>query len=317
MAVGGQKKVTKGGKKGGKKKTSDPFTKKEWYDIKAPAMFSKRTCARTLVTRTQGTRIASEALKGRVVTLSLGDLSEKNEEYFRKFKLQVEDVQGRHCLTNFHGLELTRDKLCSVVVKWRSTIEAHVDVKTTDGYLLRFFIITFTPSVPRSERLHSYAQSTRIRRIRARLIDIIQQEVSTCDLKEVVNKLIPDSIAQDARKAASWIHPLGETFIRKVKVLKKPKADLARLMELHGESKSAAPGETVSRPDHYEPPKVDSVYWICYRDHSNSSSSYRLFLIRSCPVYLIAMLAHISSSCHIDDIVTMYRSVSQLRSNLL
>lgn len=53
-------------------------------------------------------------------------------------------------------------------------------------------------------------------------------------------------------------------------MLKKPKADrksdyvfvhflVARLMELHGESKSAAPGETVSRPDHYEPPKVDSV----------------------------------------------------------
>ncbi|CAH8524736.1 unnamed protein product [Heterobilharzia americana] len=259
MAVGGQKKSTKSGKKGGKKKTADPFTKKEWYDIKAPVMFPKRTCARTLVTRTQGTRIASEALKGRVVTLSLGDLSEKNEEVFRKFKLQIEDVQGRHCLTNFHGLELTRDKLCSVVVKWRSTIEAHVDVKTTDGYLLRFFIITFTPSVPRSERRHTYAQTTRIKRIRARLVEIIQQEVSSCDLKEVVNKLIPDSIAQDARKAASWIYPLSETFIRKVKVLKKPKVDLARLMELHGESKSAAPGEAVSRPDHYEPPKVDSV----------------------------------------------------------
>lgn len=152
-------------------------------------MFTKRTCARTLVSRTQGTRIASDALKGRVVTLSLGDLSEKNEEVFRKFKLQIEEVQGRHCLTNFHGMELTRDKLCSVVLKRRSTIEAHVDVKTTDGYLVRFFIITFTPNASRHNRRHTYAQATRIKRIRARMTEVIQEEVSKCDLKEVVNKL--------------------------------------------------------------------------------------------------------------------------------
>ncbi|CAH8628674.1 unnamed protein product [Dicrocoelium dendriticum] len=259
MAVGGQKGGQKGGKKGGKKKTADPFTKKEWYDIKAPSMFTKRTCARTLVTRTQGTKIASEALKGRVVTLSLGDLSEKNEEVFRKFKLQVEDVQGRHCLTNFHGLEITRDKLCSIVLKWRSTIEAHVDVKTTDGYHLRFFIISFTPRAGRAESKHTYAQSSRIKRVRARLVETIQQEVSSCDLKEVVNKLIPDSIAQDARKAASWIFPQTDTIIRKVKVLKKPRLDIGRLMDLHGESTGSAPGESVTRPEHYEPPRVDSV----------------------------------------------------------
>ena len=53
-------------KKGGKKKAVDPFLKKEWYEIKAPSMFSVRNCGKTLVTRTQGTKIASDALKGRV-----------------------------------------------------------------------------------------------------------------------------------------------------------------------------------------------------------------------------------------------------------
>jgi len=32
----------------------DPFTKKDWYDVKAPAMFSVRNIGKTLVTRTQG-----------------------------------------------------------------------------------------------------------------------------------------------------------------------------------------------------------------------------------------------------------------------
>lgn len=33
----------------------DPFTRKDWYDVKAPAMFSVRNTGKTLVNRTQGT----------------------------------------------------------------------------------------------------------------------------------------------------------------------------------------------------------------------------------------------------------------------
>lgn len=32
----------------------DPFTRKDWYDIKAPSMFDVRQVGKTLVNRTQG-----------------------------------------------------------------------------------------------------------------------------------------------------------------------------------------------------------------------------------------------------------------------
>jgi small subunit ribosomal protein S3Ae len=133
---GKNKRLTKS-KKGGKKKAQNPLDKKEWYTIKAPSMFAERNAGKTLITRTQGTKIASEGLKGRVFEISLADLNKDEDQTFRKIKLCCEDVQGYNCVTNFHGMDLTRDKLCSLIKKWVTMIEANVDVKTTDGALSR------------------------------------------------------------------------------------------------------------------------------------------------------------------------------------
>ena len=35
----------------------DPFAKKDWYDIKAPSVFNVKNVGKTLVTRTQGTKV--------------------------------------------------------------------------------------------------------------------------------------------------------------------------------------------------------------------------------------------------------------------
>ena len=153
--------------------------------------------------RTAGTKIASEGLKGRVFEVSLADLQkeENAERSFRKFKLVVEDVQGKNCLTSFHGMNLTTDKLRSMVKKWQTLIEGNVDVKTTDGYMLRVFCIGFTKKNDMSTKKTCYAQSAQVKNIRKKMTDIITREVTKTDLKGVVNKLIPDSIATDIATA--------------------------------------------------------------------------------------------------------------------
>jgi len=267
MAVGKNKRLTKGGKKGAKKKVVDPFSKKDWYDVKAPSMFAVRQIGKTLVTRTQGTRIASDGLKGRVFEVSLADL-QNDEVTFRKFKLIAEEVQGRNVLTNFHGMDLTRDKLCSMVKKWQTLIEAHIDVKTTDGYLMRVFCIGFTKKRNNQCKKTCYAKSAQVKAIRKKMVDLISREVSSNDMKEVVNKLIPDSIGKDIEKACQGIYPLHDVYVRKVKMLKKPKFDVGKLMELHGDGGGSTTtakgftsesGEKVDRPEGYEPPVLENV----------------------------------------------------------
>ncbi|EQB78159.1 hypothetical protein CB1_000597058 [Camelus ferus] len=97
------------------------------------------------------------------------------------------------------------------------------------------------------------------------MVETMTRAVQTNDLKEVVNKLIPDSIGKDIKQACPSIYLPSVIFVRKVKVLKKPECELGKLLELHGDGSSSgtAPGaETgakVKRADGDEPPVQGSV----------------------------------------------------------
>jgi small subunit ribosomal protein S3Ae len=234
MAIGKNKKLGKK-RKGGARKQTDPFVKKEWYDIKAPSVFPTRALGHTVVTKTQGNRIAKDSLLGRVFETSLGDLKKDSEDdAFRKFRFRGEDVSGSQLLTTFYGMSITTDKLRSLVRKWHSLIEANTEVKTADGYTLRLFCLGFTKRRPNQTRKTSYAQSAQVRAIRAKMISILQKEASTVDLNDLVAKLIPEAIGGIIEKATQGIYPLQNVLIRKVKVLKSPKLDVGRLLESHG-----------------------------------------------------------------------------------
>merc|ERR1712174_7927 len=250
---GSNKSVTMAvGKNRGKKKIVDPFTKKDWYSLKAPTMFSTRTFGQTLVTRTQGTKIASDGLKGRVYEVSLADLNQDEDQAFRKIKLRCDDVQGRNCLTQFHGMDFTTDKLRSLVRKWQTLIEAYVDVKTTDDYYLRIFCIAFTKKRQNQIKRSCYAQSAQIRQIRAKMVEIMKQHASTCDLKELVNKFVPEVIGKEIQKSCAGIFPLQNVAIRKCKVSKTPRFDLQKLLEVHGDYSEEIVAAAVDRPEETE-----------------------------------------------------------------
>jgi small subunit ribosomal protein S3Ae len=60
-------------------------------------------------------------------------------------------------------MDFTTDKLRSMVRKWQTLIEAHVDVKTSDGFTLRMFCIAFTKKRQGQIKRTAYAQSSQVR----------------------------------------------------------------------------------------------------------------------------------------------------------
>mmetsp|Transcript_16166 Transcript_16166/g.21783 ORF Transcript_16166/g.21783 Transcript_16166/m.21783 type:complete len:96 (+) Transcript_16166:309-596(+) len=79
------------------------------------------------------------------------------------------------------------------------------------------------------------------------MVNVMTEEASKCDLRELVQKLIPESIGAEIEKVCQCVFPLRDTFIRKVKVLKKPKFDITKLMEMHGDVAGEDTGTGVNR----------------------------------------------------------------------
>jgi len=221
-------------KKGMKKKLAHAFIRKEWYNVNVPSIFDNPVPTLTPVNKSAGQKVSSDSLRGRVFEMSLADLNrDAHEQAWRKCRFQVEEIKGMDCYTNFYGIDITRDKLCTLVKKWHTTIESFVQAKTTDGYLIRMFCIAFTRRHKRQVKATCYAKDSQQKLIRTKMQEIMVAACQKASLKELFKQFIGDQIGKTITKECSKIFPLENVLIKKVKVLKKPKFDLTKLMELY------------------------------------------------------------------------------------
>jgi len=221
-------------KKGQKKKVAHPFIKKEWYKVKVPSSFDISEPTLTPCNRTAGQKIAADSLRGRVFEVSLGDLNkDAHDQAWRKVRVQCEEVKGFDCYTNFYGMDITRDKMCTLVKKWHTLIESFAQAKTADGYSLRMFAVAFTRRNKRQVKATCYAKNSQQKLIRQKMVEIMVNECQKSSLRDVFKNFLSDQVAKQITKECSKIFPLENVLIKKVKVLKKPKFDLTKLMELY------------------------------------------------------------------------------------
>jgi len=65
------------------------------------------------------------------------------------------------------------------------------------------------------------------------MAEIMVAECQKSTLRELFKNFLSDEVAKKITKDCSKIFPLENVLIKKVKVLKKPKFDLTKLMELY------------------------------------------------------------------------------------
>jgi len=248
--------------RGMKKRTGDRFQKKEWWTVRSPGMFQNRDFTKTPINVTQGKTYSHEQIKGRIFEISVGDLNPGSKNGYQKMRLVVDeslDSTNKICITNFNGLSTTKDHLCFLIRKWHTLIETFVDVKTVDGFLMRFFVIAFTAKTEHQMKATSYAQRSQVKLIRRRMQEVITREVSKISLKELVSKLLQLSIPELIEKECKKIFPLKSCLIRKVKTIKRPRFDIGQLNSMQAEV--SQPKQTQAedkKRDYY-------CYWNCIR----------------------------------------------------
>merc|ERR1712227_929391 len=98
-------------------------------------------------------------------------------------------------------------------------------------------------------KTNCYAQTAQVRKIRKKMTEIMANEAGKVQLRDLVKKLIPESIGKEIEKQTQGIFPLKDVLIRKVKILKKPKFDITKLMELHQDSGDHDAGAALGRPE--------------------------------------------------------------------
>jgi len=228
-------------KKGARKKLVHPFAKKNWYTVLAPSVFETREACLTPVSKGTGGKREINMLKDRVFEISLADLKKNMPEMsWRKIQLQVEAVEGNKAYTSFYGMSMTRDRLCHIVKKWQTTIESFVDVKTQDGYFLRIFSLAFTQRRKTQLKATCYASTAQQTKIRKKMREIIVDESKSVPLKQLTDKFVERTIEKRIGKECNRIFPLQNIYLKKVKMLKKPRFDFARLMDMYSDKAGAA-----------------------------------------------------------------------------
>lgn len=226
-------------KKLSKKKVVDAFLKKEWYVIKVPQYMPTEQNHYRVGYSPANKAKAKKSLDNRTFVLNLADLMQdpyKNayeKERNINFKFITEEVFGPQLLTQFHGMQVTRDHRCSLFRKERSMVSGTVDVKTSDGYTLRITALAFTKRLLEQVKKHAYAKRSQARQIRKKMTTIIRNSVQSVPLEKVIAKLRDRKIGEDIKKNCQLIYPLQSCLIEKVKVLRKPKKDVARTLAMH------------------------------------------------------------------------------------
>jgi small subunit ribosomal protein S3Ae len=184
----------------------DGWKSKEWYNIEAPVYLNRAIVGNTMAGE-------PSLLLGRNIETTVGELTNDMTKNNTKVLLRINNVVGETATTDLVGHELTTDYIRSIVKRQTSRIDANIDVKTKDGYIIRVKPTCFT--IKR-------ARSSQIKAIRELMVGIVKKRASESDFENFMQDAILGKLSATIYRQAKFIYPLRRVEIRKTQVESKP-----------------------------------------------------------------------------------------------
>jgi small subunit ribosomal protein S3Ae len=179
---------------------------KSWYNLVAPEMFGKANIGETVAD-------VPEKLIGRVIEITLGELTNDLSKQNIKLILKVDSVGGDSAYTKFTGHQLTQDYLRSLIKRSTSNIETNVSVKTKDGYTVRV-----KPSCYTIKR----ARANQVKAIRSIMNNVITSRAREMDMEQFVQEIVTGKLSASIYHDVKPIYPLRRVEVRKTEIEAEP-----------------------------------------------------------------------------------------------
>jgi small subunit ribosomal protein S3Ae len=189
-----------------RRRIQDKWRMKDWYDVNSPSYFGGKLIASVPAN-------SAEDMIGRIIGVTLYDITEDISQYHLKLNFQVVRLQDHVAQTIFKGHEYTGDYLRSLVRRGSTRIDAIVNITTKDDFRLRISVVAF--SVLRVRQ----SQILNVRRI---IREIVAEKAALLFFEQFVQEAVLGKIASDIYNEAKKIIPLRHVGIRKSKLITYP-----------------------------------------------------------------------------------------------
>ena len=181
---------------------------KSWYNLVAPDMFGKTNIGETVAD-------VPEKLIGRIVEITLGELTNDLSKQNTKLILKIDRVGGDSAYTKYMGHQLTQDYLRSLVKRQTSAVETNISVITKDGYTLRVKPSCFT--IKR-------ARANQVKAIRQIMNNVIAAKAKELDMEQFVQDVVTGKLSAIIYHDVKPIYPLRRVEVRKTEIEAEPVA---------------------------------------------------------------------------------------------
>ena len=185
------------------KKVRDKWRSKAWYTVVAPPYFGNVELGAIPADE-------PEKLIGRVMEVTLYDITGDFSHQYLKLYFQITKVEGKTARTMFKGHEYSRDYLRSLVRRRTTKVDGIFNVSTKDGYRFRVAVCAFTLTRIKTSQEHA------IRKIMAK---IVEEKSAALTMDQFVQEMVLGKIASDIYNEARKIVPLRHVGVRKSKLL--------------------------------------------------------------------------------------------------